>query len=137
MAAAPGPEQFAELMPFSVHAGVRLLTAAREEVVGTLEWTPERCTAAGVMHGGAIMTLADSCAAVCAFLNLPDGATGTATVESSTRFIRALRSGTLTATARPVRVTRIVAFVETELRDHDGQLVASVSQIQTYAYPRE
>jgi 1,4-dihydroxy-2-naphthoyl-CoA hydrolase len=133
----PGIEQLAELMPFSVQTGVRLLSATREEVVGTLEWTPERCTAGGVMHGGAIMTLADSCAAVCAYLNLPDGAQGTATIESSTRFTRALRSGTLTATSRPVRVTHALAFLETDLRDHDGRLVASVSQIQTYRYPRE
>ena len=133
----PAPEQFLQLMPFSLHSGVRLLTATREEVVGTLQWTPERCTAGGVMHGGAIMTLADSCAAVCAYLNLPDGAEGTATIESSTRFTRALRSGTLTATARPVRVTRNIAFLETELHDHDRRLVASVSQIQTYRYARD
>jgi uncharacterized protein (TIGR00369 family) len=137
MADAPRPERLLELMPFSVQSGVRLLAATKDEVVGTLQWTPERCTAGGVMHGGAIMTLADSCAAVCAYLNLPDGAESTATIESSTRFIRALRSGTLTATARPVRVTRTLAFLETELRDHDSRLVASVSQIQTYGCPRE
>ena len=133
----PGPERLLELMPFSMQSGVRLVTATKDEVVGTLQWTPERCTAGGVMHGGAIMTLADSCAAVCAYLNLPDGAAGTATIESSTRFTRALRSGTLTATARPVRVTRTIAFVETEMHDHDGRLVAAVSQIQTYHYPRD
>ena len=137
MAEQAGPERFVELMPFSLHTGVHLQAATKDEVVGTLQWTPERCTARGAMHGGAIMTLADSCAAVCAYLNLPDGAEGTATIESSTRFTRALRSGTLTATARPVRVTRALAFLETELRDHDGRLVAAVSQIQTYSYPRD
>jgi 1,4-dihydroxy-2-naphthoyl-CoA hydrolase len=136
MISAPEPQQLVELMPFSVHTGVRVQAAAPEEVVATLEWTPERCTAGGIMHGGAIMTLADSCAAVCAYLNLPDGAQGTATIESSTRFTRALRSGTLRATTHPVRITRTIAFLETELRDHDGRLVASVSQIQTYSYPR-
>ena len=133
----PGPERFVELMPFSQHSGVRIVAATKDEVVGTLQWTPERCTTGGVMHGGAIMTLADSCAAICAYLNLPDGAEGTATIESSTRFTRALRSGTLTATARPMRVTRTIAFVETEMLDHDGRLVAAVSQIQTYRYPRD
>ena len=131
------PERLLELMPFSVQAGVRLLAAAKDEVVGTVQWTPERCTAGGVMHGGAIMILADSCASVCAYLNLPEGAESTATIESSTRFTRALRSGTLTAIARPVRITRNLAFLETEMRDHDGRLVASVSQIQSYGYPRD
>lgn len=137
MAVQPGPEQLLALMPFSAQSGVRLVTTTKDEVVGTLQWTPERCTAGGAMHGGAIMTLADSCAAICAYLNLPDGAEATATVESSTRFMRALRSGTLTATARPLRLTRTLAFLETEMRDHDQRLVASVSQIQSYGYPRE
>jgi hypothetical protein len=30
---APGPERFTELMPFSVHAGVELITATTDEVV--------------------------------------------------------------------------------------------------------
>jgi 1,4-dihydroxy-2-naphthoyl-CoA hydrolase len=136
MAQQPDPMQLVEMMPFALHSGVRLRIATKDEVVGTLQWAPERCTSRGVMHGGAIMTLADSCAAVCAYLNLPKGADRTATIESSTRFTRALRSGTLTATARPLRVTGTIAFLETELRDHDGRLVASVSQIQTYGYPR-
>lgn len=132
-----GPEQLLDLMPFAAQSGVRLVTASKDEVVGTVQWAPERCTAGGVMHGGAVMTLADSCASACAYLNLPDGAQGTATIEANTEFIRALRSGTLTATARPLRVTRTVAFLRTELRDHDGRLVAAVSQIQAYSYPRE
>jgi 1,4-dihydroxy-2-naphthoyl-CoA hydrolase len=83
---AAGLERFAELMPFSVHTGVKLDAATADEVVGTLAWAPERCTAGGLMHGGAVMTLADSCAAVCAFLNLPKGAASTATIESNTSF---------------------------------------------------
>jgi 1,4-dihydroxy-2-naphthoyl-CoA hydrolase len=124
-------------MPFSVHAGVRLLTATKDEVVGALQWAPERCTAGGVMHGGAVMTLADSCAAVCASLNLPEGAESTATIEANTSFIRALRSGTLTAIAKPIRLTRTLAFLETELRDSDDRLIAKVSQIQAFSYPRD
>jgi 1,4-dihydroxy-2-naphthoyl-CoA hydrolase len=133
---AAGPERFAELMPFSVHTGVKLDAATADEVVGTLAWAPERCTAGGLMHGGAVMTLADSCAAVCAFLNLPEGAASTATIESNTSFMRGLRAGTLTAIAKPVRLTRTLAFLETELRDSDGRLVAKVSQIQAFSYPR-
>jgi 1,4-dihydroxy-2-naphthoyl-CoA hydrolase len=134
---APGPERFTELMPFSVHAGVELITATTDEVVGTLAWAPDRCTAGGVMHGGAMMTLADSCAAVCAFLNLPEGAESTATIEANTSFMRGLRAGTLTAIAKPVRLTRTLAFLETELRDSEGRLVAKVSQIQAFSYPRD
>ena len=131
-----GLERFAELMPFSVHTGVKLDAATADEVVGRLAWAPERCTAGGLMHGGAVMTLADSCAAVCAFLNLPEGAESTATIESNTSFMRGLRAGTLTAIAKPVRLTRTLAFLETELRDSDGRLIAKVSQIQAFSFPR-
>jgi hypothetical protein len=39
------------------------------------------------------MAFADTLGGVCAFLNLPDGATTTATVESKTNFFRAVREG--------------------------------------------
>jgi 1,4-dihydroxy-2-naphthoyl-CoA hydrolase len=58
-------------------------------VVGTLDWSPERTTTGGTLHGGALMGLADVVGAVCAFLHLPEGA-GTATVSSSTNFLRAV-----------------------------------------------
>ena len=85
------PAQIRDLMPFAVMLGVELLDARPELVRGRLEWAPERCTAGGVMHGGALMALADTCGGVCAFLNLPDGAHGTATIESKTNFLRAVR----------------------------------------------
>ncbi|MGH3744628.1 MAG: PaaI family thioesterase, partial [Mycobacteriales bacterium] len=90
---------------------------------------PGRCTAAGILHGGAIMSLADTVCAVCAFLNLPDGA-GTATIDSTTRLYRPLRRGTLHAIARPAHVGRTLITVTTDLTDDDGRLVAQTSQAQ-------
>ena len=81
------------------------------------------------MHGGALMALADSVGAVCAFLNLPQGTT-TSTTSSSTVFLRGVRSGTVTATARPIHVGRSTIAVVTELRDADDRLVAQVTQTQ-------
>ena len=54
------------------------------------------------MHGGAIMSLADTCGGIGAFVNIPDGATGTATIESKTNFLRAVRGGSITGTSRPL-----------------------------------
>lgn len=116
-------------MPFARAAGVELVTARKEEVVGRLAWTAERTTAGGVLHGGAIMTLADSTGAVCAFLNLPDGAR-TSTISSSTVFIGAVRSGTVTATSTPLHVGRTTIAVRTDMSDDSGRYVAHVTQIQ-------
>ena len=120
---------YVAMMPFAAALGVRIDTATAEEVVGSLDWAPERTTAGGAMHGGAIMALADSIGAVCAFLNLPPGAT-TSTTSSSTAFVRGVRSGTVTATARPLHVGRSTIAVVTELRDDQGRLVAQVTQSQ-------
>lgn len=122
-------EQYLALMPFAASVGVRITEAAPEQAVGTLAWAPERTTGAGTMHGGALMSLADSIGALCAHLNLPPGAS-TSTTSSSTVFLRGVRSGTVTATARPLHVGRSTIAVVTELRDDDGRLVAQVTQSQ-------
>ena len=61
-------------MPFCAALGITTQQATAERVTLTLDWAAERCTIGGAMHGGAIMTLADSAGAICAFLNLPEGA---------------------------------------------------------------
>jgi uncharacterized protein (TIGR00369 family) len=123
------PDDMLTFMPFARAAGVELITARKDEVVGRLEWAAERTTAGGVLHGGAIMTLADSTGAVCAFLNLSDGAR-TSTISSSTVFTGAVRSGTVTATSRPLHVGRSTIAVSTDLADESGRYIAHVTQIQ-------
>jgi len=123
------PADHAALMPFAAAIGITITDATPGEVTGQLAWSDDRTTAGGVMHGGALMTLADSTAAVCAVLNLPAGAT-TSTTSSSTVFVRGVRSGIVTATARPLHVGRSTIAVTTELRDDGGRLVAQVTQSQ-------
>ena len=101
-----------------------------------LRWRPDLCTTAGLLHGGALMTLADSAGAVCAFGNLPEGAAGTSTIESKTNFLGAVRDGVVTATARPLHRGATTIVVETELRDEGGRLVAKVTQTQAVLRPR-
>src|SRR5437763_11064463 len=123
------PEELLALMPFAAGTGVDLDRADPAEVAGRLAWAPERCTAGGLMHGGALMTLADSVGAVCAFLNLPPGAS-TATVSSTTSLVRSVRAGAAHAVARPVHVGRSFILVEVQVTDNNGRLVARVTQIQ-------
>lgn len=117
-------------MPFTRTLGIDLVSASPEAVVARLAWSEERCTTAGVMHGGALMALADSVGGMCAFTNLPADATGTTTLESKTNFMRAVRADHVQATARPLHVGRTVIVVETELHDAAGKLAAKVTQSQ-------
>jgi len=126
----PSPASFHESMPFTRVLGAELAAAGPDEVRASLAWSEERCTSGGVLHGGALMALADSTGGMCAFANLPEGSTGTTTIESKTNFMRAVRSGHVEAVSRPIHVGRAVIVVETELRDADGRLVAKVTQSQ-------
>jgi 1,4-dihydroxy-2-naphthoyl-CoA hydrolase len=128
--------QIRDTMPFAALLGVELLDARPELVRARLDWAPERCTAGGLLHGGVLMALADSGGGVCAFLNLPDGASGTATIESKTNFLRGVREGSVIATTTPLHAGRTTIVLETEIAREDGALVAKVTQTQAFHYPR-
>jgi uncharacterized protein (TIGR00369 family) len=121
--------QLVATMPFAEQIGIVIDDASKNEVVGHLPWSAERCTTAGLMHGGAVMTLADSLGAVCAFFNLPEGAF-TSTISSATNFFRGVRDGEVRGTSRPLHVGRTTIVVQTELRDANDKLVALVTQTQ-------
>ena len=117
-------------MPFAETLGLELLAAAPGEVRARLGWVERLCTAGAIIHGGALMSLADAAGAYCAFLNLPAGAGGTATIESKSNFFRAVREGHVDATSRPLHVGRTTIVVETDLHDAAGKHVARVTQTQ-------
>jgi 1,4-dihydroxy-2-naphthoyl-CoA hydrolase len=126
---APDLAALLAMMPFSAGLGIELTAAGPDAVAGRLAWRPELCTTAGLLHGGAVIALADSLGGVCAFLNLPDGAS-TSTIESKTNFFRGVREGTVHATARPLHVGRTTIVVQTDLLDDRGKRVAQTTQTQ-------
>jgi 1,4-dihydroxy-2-naphthoyl-CoA hydrolase len=124
-----------ESMPFGRTVGIELVSAAAQEVRGRLDWAPERCTTGSVLHGGAVMALADTLGGICAFLNLRPGE-GTSTIESKTNFFRAVRSGRIEAVTRPLHVGRTTIVVQTDVQDDHGRRVAQVTQTQAVLAPR-
>lgn len=122
-------------MPYAVELGIEIDHATPEEVTGRLAWSAERCTAGGILHGGVLMSLADSLGAVCAFLNLPPGA-GTSTIESKTNFFRGVREGSVRAVTHPLHVGRTTIVVQTDLYDDDDRRVGQVTQTQAVLPPR-
>ena len=115
-------------MPLGTTLGIRTF-GGPEEIEATLEWRPELCTSAGVLHGGVLMALADSAGAVCAFANLPDGGR-TVTIESKTNFFGAVRDGEVRARSRPLHRGRTTIVVETDLFDANGKHVGRTTQTQ-------
>jgi uncharacterized protein (TIGR00369 family) len=127
-------EQLHGLLPLAATLGIRLSQAGPDEVRLEMDWREELCTAGGVLHGGALMSLADTAGGVCAYLNLVPEGEGTTTIESKTNLLAAVRGGTVTATAKPLHVGGTLIVVETELRSDDDRLV--VKTIQTQAVLR-
>ena len=116
--------------------GVELVEATAERVVGQLRVRPEVATTGGILHGGAVMALADTLGAVGTFLNMPAGHT-TTTIESSTKFLGAIPGGTLaTGESTPVHRGRTTQVWQTAIRREDGRLCALVIQTQLVMAPK-
>ena len=121
--------QMMAMMPFAELLGIELDAASAGEVRGRVPWAADKCTTFGLLHGGVLMAAADTVGAVCAFLNLPEGAT-TSTIESKTNFFRGVREGTVHIVSRPLHVGRTTIVVQTDLTDDRGKRVAQVTQTQ-------
>ena len=119
-----------EVMPFTAVLGIEVLANTAEEVRARVAWDESRCTSGGLLHGGLLMSLADSCGGACAFANLPEGAAGTSTIESKTNFFRGCRPGRLVGEAVPLHVGRRMIVVQTSIFGPDGKRAAIVTQTQ-------
>lgn len=127
------PEQNSEILsnqPFPRLMGVKVVEATKEKVRARLVVRPDLCTAANILHGGAIMAFADTLGAIGAWLNLPDGAL-TTTIESKTNFIGAAKEGsTVNAESTPFHIGKRSSVWQTKIMREDGKLVAVVTQTQ-------
>ena len=133
--AGPDLVELRDLIPLARTLGIEILEAAPELVRARLRFSPGLCTVGELMHGGALMALADNSGGVAAMLNLPEGATGTATIESKTNFLRGVSRSAALATTRPLRAGRRLIVLETEIHRDDGKLAAKVTQTQVFHYP--
>lgn len=123
-----------DVMPFSAELGVRDVTGSPEGVTARADWSEDRCTMGGSLHGGYLMALADGVGAAAAAYHLPAGV-GMSTSESKTNFLRGVTEGEVTITATPVHVGRRSIVVQTDIRRADGKHVSRTTQTQTVLSP--
>jgi uncharacterized protein (TIGR00369 family) len=77
----------------------------------------------GTLHGGVYCDLADAAMGYAYAATLGEGETFT-TVELKVNFLRAVRKATLTAEARVVQAGSTLGYVECDVTDQAGNLVA-------------
>lgn len=128
------PEQIAaianDISPFAEALGLRVTSARPEEVVVEMPVTQRLSNRNGVLHGGAIMSLADNACGTGTYLNIPPDR-GTTTVESKTNFLRPIRIGDVArATTVPLHLGRTMQVWQTTITRGDGQVAAVVTQTQ-------
>ena len=117
-------------LPFVEVLGIEFLSAEPEKLVAKMVVRPEFIGANDRIHGGVLMAFADTIGGFATFMNLPEGASGTTTMESKTNFIRPTKAGaTLIATATALHKGRRTQVWTTRIED-DGKLVAVVTQTQ-------
>ena len=118
------------LPAFPKHLGIVYTEVSTDRLVAELTVRDDLSNGNGVMHGGAIMSFADTLGAVATILNIPRDAK-TTTLESKTNFIAGAPIGTkLIGEALPLHRGRRTQIWETRITNEAGKLVAKVTQTQ-------
>jgi len=119
-----------EMLPFAQLLGIRFVSAAPERVVAEMIVREDLCTRPAVLHGGAMMALADTLGACATVLNLREGA-GTTTIESKTNFLAPAPVGTVvTAECLPLHRGKRTMVWQTRISSAEGRLIGIVTQTQ-------
>jgi 1,4-dihydroxy-2-naphthoyl-CoA hydrolase len=105
--------------------GLRILRATRDEVVAELEVQPKHLQAYGIVHGGVHAGVVETLASIGAAIDAMAAGRTVVGLENHTSFLRAVRSGTLRADAKPLTRGRRSQVWEGSIRDEGGRLVAT------------
>ena len=119
------------MMPFTRLMGLEVTSQEKDRIVGRISVREDLCTTGRIMHGGAVMAMADALGAIGAYLNIPEGAKATTTIESKTNFMRAAPfDSVVTGECTPLHVGRRTSVWQTTLRNEEHKTIAVVTQTQ-------
>jgi 1,4-dihydroxy-2-naphthoyl-CoA hydrolase len=122
--------------PFADWLGIKVTHVSPERVTAELAAREDFNNRHGIMHGGAIMALADNCGGTATTANLKPGQT-TTTIESKTNFFAAMPIGeTAYAECTALHRGRSTMVWQTRVTRADGRLCAIVTQTQMVLDPK-
>ena len=123
--------------PFANFLGMKVTHVSPERVSAELVMREELNNRFGIMHGGAIMALADNIGGTATMANLKPGQS-TTTIESKTNFFAAVPIGdTAKAECTPLHRGRTTMVWQTRITRNDGRLCALVTQTQMVLDPKK
>ncbi len=116
------------------HLGIRITTIGADFLQATMPVEPRTHQPYGVLHGGASVALAETVGSLAAMLCVEPGQMCLGQ-EINANHLRAVREGTLTATARPWHLGRRSHVWHIEIRDAAERLVC-ISRLTMAIVPR-
>jgi len=123
--------------PFAEFLGLKITHLSAERVAAELPVREELNNRFDLMHGGAIMALADNLGCTAASANLKPGQS-TTTVESKTNFFVGIPIGDVAyAECTPLHRGRTTMVWQTRVTRKDGRLCALVTQTQLVLDPKK
>jgi uncharacterized protein (TIGR00369 family) len=128
-----GPHRFSmpawiACAPFEHLLGMRIVAAEAGRATLTMPFLESLAQGAGLMHGGAIVSLADT-AVVMAIKSIVAPKTHFATIEMRSRFLHPVKKGVLEATARVVERHGARLKGACEVRDEAGRTVMTFESV--------
>lgn len=102
--------------------GIELKELTKDRVVATCPVGPKVHQPFGILHGGVSALLAESAASIGGQLNAPEGKVCVG-IELNASHLRSVATGTIIATATPVRIGRSIQVWRIEISDHDGRAI--------------
>jgi uncharacterized protein (TIGR00369 family) len=105
---------------------MRVVSVERDQAVVELDATPAHASPLGTLHGGVFCDIADYAMGMAWLSGVRDGETFT-TIELKINFFRPFRTGKLTAEAEVIRRGRTIGYVECDVKDAAGKLLARSS----------
>ena len=103
--------------------GIEVLEASKDRVVARMAVGPKVHQPFGLLHGGASLALAETVVSIGAWHNVDQEKEFAVGLEINANHIRAVRSGTVTATATPSHVGRRTQVWEARIVDDAGKVV--------------
>ena len=117
-----------EALPFqgTIHEvlGIRAVEATADRVVLEMDVGPQVHQPMGLLHGGASAVMAESAASIGAWANCDPEKEYTVGIDLNISHLRGKQSGTVTATATPIRKGRSIHVWGIDIVDEDGKGVA-------------
>ncbi|GIW45479.1 MAG: putative phenylacetic acid degradation-related protein [Candidatus Binatia bacterium] len=110
---------------FDRFMGVRFVSASRDEVVLEYDVEERHLQPYGIVHGGMHCATIETACSTGAGLDALERGQAVVGVENHTSFIRAVRSGTIRVTAKPITRGRRTQLWEATARDAQGQVIAT------------